>query len=162
MKAVKSQPTPEPARLAFLTFSLGDQLYALPIDDVVEVAAMVALVQVAGAPPEVMGMANRHGQVLPVLDLRRVFRQGEAGLSVTTLFIVAQHNEQQVGLVVDEVHQVEYFDMTQVAHTSAREQYTRGMIPYADRLVQIIALPALLAVFLPGETAAGADVEGHT
>ncbi|MBZ0287863.1 MAG: chemotaxis protein CheW, partial [Anaerolineae bacterium] len=44
----------------FLTFSLGTQRYALAIEEVVEVATMVELVQVAGMPPEVIGVANRH------------------------------------------------------------------------------------------------------
>ena len=47
-----------------LTFRLATQQYGLPIDQVLEVAAMVALTTVPDAPPEMMGLANRHGEVL--------------------------------------------------------------------------------------------------
>ncbi len=146
---MSTRPTSEAVWLSFLTFSLGTQLYALPIDDVVEVAAMVELVQVIDALPEVLGLANRHGEVLPVLDLRPIFRQGKARVNASTLFVVAAHGDQKVGLVVDEVHQVTYFNMQQLVRASTREKYVRGIIPQGDQLIQVIALPPLLAYFLP-------------
>lgn len=159
MTAPRSNPAHESVRLAFLTFSLGTQRYALPIEDVVEVAAMVELVQVAGATPELLGLANRHGQVLPVLDLRPIMRQGRSQISASTLFVVAAHGDQYVGLVVDEVQQVVYFNMTQLVHASTREKYIRGIIPYEDQLIQVIALPPLLTLFLPGDLPGTGDFE---
>ncbi|MBC7811375.1 MAG: chemotaxis protein CheW [Burkholderiales bacterium] len=157
-----------------LTFRLAQQCYALLIEDVVEVAAMVKLVTIVDAPTEVLGVANRHGAIVPVIDLRRVMRslrekQPAANVVDATmptvkdttpeLFIVVNHSSgrrigrQLAGLVVDEVMQVEYIDFTgqQVAPGSGR--FVQGIITHhagdSDELVQVLALPPLLAAFLP-------------
>jgi purine-binding chemotaxis protein CheW len=142
-------PQREADVLPFLTFSLGKQLYALPIDQVVEVVAMVELVTVPDTPPAFLGAANRRGSVLPVLDLRPVFQQEATPITPATLFIVAADGKREAGLVVDEVLQVVYFSSDQVSGASVREQFVLGIIPHQDQLVQFIALPALLTRLLP-------------
>lgn len=137
--------------LALLTFSLGDQRYGLPIDEVVEVASMVELVTVKDARAELVGMVNRHGTVLPLLDLRLIFGHSPRPVDTATLFIVATHRPQQVGLVVDEVHQVEYVPFSQVRETSTAGKLIRGIISYREQLVQIISPAALLATYLSGD-----------
>lgn len=138
-------------RLSLLTFSLGTQLYALPIDDVLEVAAMVELSPLPGARREVLGLANRHGSVLMMLDLRPILKHRKSAVNASTLFIVAAQGPRMVGLVVDEVHQVEHIRLENLVRASSRENYIRGVIPYQDRLIQVISLPALLQYFVPEE-----------
>ena len=135
-RPMSSEPQP------FLTFSLGEQKYALPIDVVVEVAAMVELAEVADSPPEMSGIANRHGAVLPVFDLRLVFGHEAAPVNLSTLFIVAAHDGQTVGLVVDEVHQVEYIQPSRQSSTTGK--YIHDIVSHKGQLVQLISLPALL------------------
>jgi purine-binding chemotaxis protein CheW len=129
----------------FLTFSLGEQKYALPIDVVVEVAAMVELSEVAESPPEMSGIANRHGLVLPVFDLRLVFGHVAARVNLSTLFIVAAHDGQTVGLVVDDVHQVEYLQPSHQIPTTGK--HIHDIVSHKGQLVQMICLPALLETF---------------
>ncbi|HEX2907310.1 MAG TPA: chemotaxis protein CheW [Phototrophicaceae bacterium] len=138
----------ETAWSAVLTFTLGAQIYGLSIEAVVEVAAMVELVQMPDAPPALLGMMNRRGVILPMLDLRQVFNQAVvAPISTTTLFIVAAHDQHMAGLVVDEIRQVEYVNLSQQTVTSGK--YIHGIINHKGHLIQIIALPAILAAFLP-------------
>lgn len=138
-----------PERKAFLTFSLGTQRYALSIDEVVEVAAMVEVTKVTGMPPQVLGVINRHGDVVPLLDLRPMFRQSAARINTSTLFIVGVHDERYAALVVDEVHQVEYLSLEQATPAKMKlktdETYIQAIIPHGGQLVQIISLPLLLA-----------------
>lgn len=137
---------------AILTFSLGAQVYALPIDDVVEVAAMVERTIVPDARPELLGVVNRRGQILPLLDLRLVFHQPAAPVTSATLFIVASHADKLVGLVVDEVQQVEYIPAVEKTRTSAK--IIHGIISHKEQLIQIIALPVIMATYLSDEVAA--------
>ena len=166
-----------------LTFRLGGQCYALLIEDVVEVAAMVRLVTVVDAPLEVLGVANRHGAIVPVIDLRRVMRSlREKGPlptildarmlvkdSAPELFIVVQSSgrRRMAGLVVDEVMQVEYVDLAGQQVAPGNGRFVQGIITHnvgvgvgdGDELVQILALSPLLAAFLPdGE---GMTLEGE-
>lgn len=142
---------------AILTFSLGTQVYALPIEDVVEVAAMVERVLVPDARPELLGVVNRRGQILPLLDLRLVFHQPAATVNSATLFIVANQAGKLVGLVVDEVRQVEYIPAAEKTRTSAK--IIRGIISHKEQLIQIISLPVITATYLSDEIAAEGNGE---
>jgi chemotaxis signal transduction protein len=84
-------------RLPFLLFQMGPQYYALAIDGVVEVAAMVELVQTPGINAEFIGIANRHGAVLPMLDLPVIFRLPPTKIDMSTLFIVVQAADRRAG-----------------------------------------------------------------
>lgn len=147
MKAVMNPV--ETQQTACLIFLLHQQYYALTIQQVVEVAAMVELVATPGTDEIFLGAANRHGEVLPMLDLRPIFRQPAAPIDMATLFIVAQVDGQQVGLVVDEVQRIEYFESGQIRPASSREVLVQGMVPYGENLIQIIALASLLELYLP-------------
>lgn len=140
----------QPTAVPVLTFRLDQQEYALPVDEVVEVAALVELTQVNGAVPELLGVANRHGAVLPVLDLRRVLGTPDTGLDTTTLFIVGQYEDQMLGLVVDEVQQVEFIPPDASHKSSTSGQHIRGIISYRQRMLQIIELASLADEYLPG------------
>ena len=142
-------PEADSQLIPYLIFRLGSQQYALVVDQVIEVAAMVELVTMPHTPPAVLGIANRHGQVLPILDLRHVFDQPVAKIDIATLFIVAQYDDRQIGLVVDEVQQIEYFDASLVARSASAQTHIQGIATHEGNLVQLIALPSLIAAFLP-------------
>jgi purine-binding chemotaxis protein CheW len=138
-------------RVPFLTFSLGNQLYALAIADVVEVAAMVELTHTPDAPPEYLGVVNRHGAILPLLDLRLIFKQPAPPLTPSSLFIVVTDGRRMLGLVVDEVRQVEYMDAAGL--TPASSKTIHGIISYKEQLIQVIALPTLFAAYVDSAAA---------
>lgn len=78
----------------------GEQ-YALPVETVLEVAERGEITPVPGAPPDVIGVRNIHGQVIPVIDMA-----GRLGLDRDTeapLIVVAQDGGRQAALAVDEV-----------------------------------------------------------
>ncbi len=90
-------------RSLYLLFRLGDPLYGLAIEHVVEVLRMAALLSLPHAPAWLLGCLNLRGQVMPVLDLAR--RLGLAGVSIhlDTPVIVADVAGRSVGLVVTSV-----------------------------------------------------------
>jgi purine-binding chemotaxis protein CheW len=133
--------------IPLLTFRLGQQDYALPVDDVVEVAAMVEMTHIAGTMPGLPGIVNRHGKPLHLIDLRSVFEQPTPAVTVATLFIVAQHDDYIAGLIVDEVLLVEYLPVTGRATGAIR--YIREIISQNARLIQVVSLAALLKAYLP-------------
>jgi purine-binding chemotaxis protein CheW len=150
-----SRRTPvDTLRLPILTFALGEQVFGLLIEDVVEVSAMVETLALPDAPPEVIGLVNRRGTVLPLIDLRRIFDQPAPPPTSASIFIVAAGGRQQVGLLVDEVFQVEYVDPLQFGDAPAAARFIHGIISHRSRLIPILALPPLLSVYA-GSTAPG-------
>lgn len=137
--------------LPILTFTIGEQYYGLPIERVVEVATMVALIKTPSPNPAIIGIANRHGAMLPMLDLRQIFIGESSTVSDATLFIVGQFEDQQVGLVVDSIEQVEYVLKTQMRLSAAAGKYIHGIISYNNMLIQLITLEPLIEDYLPAE-----------
>lgn len=138
----------------YLTFELGGEQYALAISDVIEVAAMVEPTRLASAPAGIIGMINRHGEPILLLDLRFVTRdkaQPDTGqdqpqpYTSSSLFIVIQPEQPEpqtgsrYGVLVDKVHQVEYFtENARTALPGPGNRLIQAIVMSQDRLIQII------------------------
>jgi twitching motility protein PilI len=80
--------------------------YALPVEDVLEVADLGEIAPVPGAHPAVLGVRNLRGQVMPVLDLASVF--GLPQSAAPERIVIAEHEGITAGLAVDSVVGVEH------------------------------------------------------
>ena len=143
--------------LPYLTFSIGEQYYALSIDNLVEVAAMVELTRTPDVNAKFIGVANRHGTVLPMLDLRAVFQQDAPAMDVSTLFIVGRAGERMVGLVVDTIDQMEYIAARELSASKSKDAFIEQIITRDSRLIQVVALPAVMAACLPQDMKVESD-----
>jgi purine-binding chemotaxis protein CheW len=83
---------------------VGSERYAIPIENVLEVAALGTLSAVPGAGAAVLGVRNLDGKVLPVFDLARVL--AIAGDAAAPRVVVTEHEGRLAGLAVDEVTDV--------------------------------------------------------
>lgn len=126
------------------------QQYALPVEQVLEVAAMVIVTTLSDTPPEMLGLANRHGEVLHILDLRKVFKLPAAPINASTLFIVAEVGHKRVGLVVDEVYQVKYILDEAYRPTQGAGHTITHIVGDGESLFQLIDVAPILATYLPG------------
>jgi purine-binding chemotaxis protein CheW len=88
----------------FVRVRVGTETYALPVENVREVAELDGLTAVPGAAAGVLGVRNFHGQVLPVFDLARVLGGSRDGRPPR--LVVADHLGRLAGLAVDEVTDV--------------------------------------------------------
>ena len=148
-----------PDQIPILTFLMDGKPYALLIDYVVEVAAMVQYSDIADSAPALLGMINRHGQVMPLVDLRLVFGLSTAIIDTNVLFIVAQHEDTLVGLVVDAVNQVEYIHPSDLRMAPGGGRWVEQVVSYQDSLLQIVNLPAVITHLLPEPLTAQQEIE---
>jgi purine-binding chemotaxis protein CheW len=146
-------------QIPVLTFLIGDKQYALFIDYVVEVAAMVQYSHVADSTPYLLGMVNRHGQVMPLIDLRTVFELDTPIIDTNILFIVARQDDILVGLVVDAVNQVEYIYESDLRVAPGGGRWIEQVASYHDDLLQIVNLPAVVTHLLPETLTAQQEIE---
>jgi purine-binding chemotaxis protein CheW len=79
---------------------VGQEQYALPVDRVLEVAELGDLTPVPGSPPEVVGIRNLRGQVIPVLALAMLLGLPTAD---PDRIVVAELGDLRAGLAVDAV-----------------------------------------------------------
>ncbi|MCZ7583660.1 MAG: chemotaxis protein CheW [Deltaproteobacteria bacterium] len=92
--------------LQVLGFRLGDQFYGFDVSNVYEVSRMVAVTELPDSPPEVLGVVNYRGNIIPVVDLRLRFGLAPRESGLNTPIIIAWSGEYACGLVVDEVSEV--------------------------------------------------------
>lgn len=80
-------------------FCIGDLKLLVHLDATSEVLEMPALYRLPGAPAGMKGLANRHGRVVPVMDLAVLFGMPERG--VRSWLLVCGRGDDAVGLVID-------------------------------------------------------------
>ncbi|MBN2646554.1 MAG: purine-binding chemotaxis protein CheW [Thiotrichales bacterium] len=98
----------------FLTFRLGSEYYAVDILRVQEIRGWQAPSPLPNVPFFVKGAIDLRGLVVPIVDLRERFALNADYRSTTVVIVVhvlTPEGERVIGLVVDEVSDVQCFDL---------------------------------------------------
>ena len=74
----------------YMTFKLGDELFAIDVAQVREVLEVSLITKVPTAPPHLRGVVNVRGQATPVVDLRLRFGLPSSAATVNTRIIVLE------------------------------------------------------------------------
>jgi purine-binding chemotaxis protein CheW len=94
----------------YITFRLGDELFAINVSQVREVLEVTQITRVPTAPDFVRGVVNVRGASIPVVDLRLRFGLAKKPDTVNTRIIVMEldiDGEATVlGGIADSVHEV--------------------------------------------------------
>lgn len=124
----------------FVHVRVAGEMYALSVDDVREVVELDAIEHVPGAPRAVLGICNRRGAVLPVVDLGAALGGAAAGRARA---VVVEHEGGLAGLAVDSVLDVREIS----AHDPAPPDSAalRGTVLVDGDLVGILDVERLLA-----------------
>ena len=105
----KAQEESGPARSLLVIF-LGAEGFAVDLAHVRKVLRPSRIARVSGAAPEVLGLMNCLGEVLCVLDLRRILSPGKETTPHAAMegkfIVVIQHGGKEAGFLVDAVRDV--------------------------------------------------------
>lgn len=94
----------------YLTFTLRDRPYGIPIGKVKEINQLPDITPIPEAPPYVKGVLNLRGKIIPVTDLGDRFGFEEQAHSKETCIIVIETNQGLTGMIVDSVKEVLNFN----------------------------------------------------
>lgn len=119
---------------ALLVFRLEGQRCGLPVEAVERVLPMAAVTPLPQGPAVALGLLNLHGELLPVLDLRRRFGLPPADYGPGARLLVSWAGARRVLLPVDEVEEVVEIRREAVIPPEA-------ILPGAGRLAGVVALP---------------------
>jgi len=124
----------------------GGEHYALPVDRVTEVGELGELTPVPGSAPEVLGIRNLRGQVLPVVDLATLLglEKGDGNERI----VVAESADRRAGLAVESVEGVD--DLPDPSQ-EADSEYLAGVVLVDGAPVGIVELDTLLDALAPPE-----------
>jgi purine-binding chemotaxis protein CheW len=111
-------------------------MYAMPVEHVIEVADLGPLRAVPGARPELLGVRNIRGHVLPVVDLALLL--GVTRTMPPRRLLVAEAAGQRACFAIDEVTEVG--EMAEPAEEAESDLLTGATLAGGD-LVGIIDVP---------------------
>ena len=133
--------------LQYLTFGLGEEVFALETGSVREVIELVPVTRIPKTPPFMRGVINLRGHAVPVVDLRIKFDMPKVADTVNTCIIIVDVEVEgescSMGAIVDSVREV--FEMTSDQinppprmGTSIRADFIRGMGKQNEEFIMIL------------------------
>jgi purine-binding chemotaxis protein CheW len=147
----------------YMTFKLGDELFAIDVAQVREVLEKSRITKVPTAPEYLRGMVNVRGKAIPVVDLRLRFGLPQAVDTVHTRIIVMElelDGEPVVlGGIADSVHEVIELDPASINPPPRiamrwRSAFIKGMGRRGDDFIIILDVNAVFSSeeLMAGET----------
>ncbi|MCB1955498.1 MAG: chemotaxis protein CheW [Rhodocyclaceae bacterium] len=133
----------------FLTFTLGEEEYAIDILRVQEIRGYDAVTRIANTPHFIKGVINLRGTIVPIVDLRLKFNLSDVTYSEFTVVIILSVAERVIGIVVDSVSDVITLSAEQVKpapqfSSSVEGDHLKGIGTVDDRMLIIIDIERLL------------------
>jgi purine-binding chemotaxis protein CheW len=131
------------AAVEILAFRLGDETYAVDLQQLAAVQPVRGLTPVPCAPPYVAGLLNVRGEVVTVLDLARALElPARAALPEDARVLLVELAQGRVGLLVDAILGVERLDPEKLDRPFSGREFARGI---AEARTVFLDLGVLLA-----------------
>ncbi len=133
--------------LQYLTFSLGDEVFALDLRSVREIIQHGAMTVVPLMPEFVRGVINLRGAVVPVIDLQSRFGRPKTQPGKKTCVIIfdvgPEGDRVELGLLVDAVSEVLDIAPSQIEPpptfgTSIAREYIHGLGKVGSEFIVIL------------------------
>lgn len=129
-----------------LSFSLAREQFALPSRYVFAVFPLAELVPLPGATPPVVGLTRWRGDVLTILDLRRLIANVTGALDDLSRVIVIGDAYPHFGILADVVRDMIMIDLAALHRVpDERRGETRMLLGITNDATHVIDAPALMA-----------------
>lgn len=139
----------------FLTFSISETPYALPIDYIREIIEFTSYTVLPSMPAFLRGLINLRGTVIPVIDLQARFGKSVTEIKRRTCIIIIELNKGNdlylFGLIVDSVSEVMNISATRIGPapsfgTNIRPDFIEGIINLDTQFILALNLQQVLSI----------------
>jgi purine-binding chemotaxis protein CheW len=139
---------------SYLTFKLGDELFAASVSKVIEILEIPKITKVPRSPEFMRGVVNLRGNVLSVIDSRIKFGLPSVEDTVSTCIIVMniqiENQEITLGIIADAVKEVVEIDKTSIQAvpeigSKYRSEFIEGMVKSDDQFIMILNIDLLFS-----------------
>jgi purine-binding chemotaxis protein CheW len=136
-----------------VVFKLGEEEYGIEINNVQEINRMCDITHFPGAPAFIAGMVNLRGDIIPLLNLRRLFAVPDTGSYNESQFIVVEFGRKKIGILIDSASEVLRFSKDYIEKApelfkaDSHDSYIDKIAKLNDgkRIVLILNLSTLLS-----------------
>lgn len=134
-----------------LTFKLGSETYGIQINKVREILTYPIVTPIPDASRWIKGVINLRGEVAPIIDLRVRFNINNEPVYNERTIVIAVKTEdtRMIGLVVDEVSDMENVDIDKLypapdMGTSIAPKYLKGLFKKEEKMIVILDIDKIL------------------
>ena len=90
----------------YITVTIADQLFGLPINEVQDVFMPDAVTTVPLAPNDVAGVLNLRGRIVTAIDMRKRLGLSPRDAGTPQMAVGIEHKGESYGLIIDQVREV--------------------------------------------------------
>ncbi|MCU1719425.1 chemotaxis protein CheW [Pseudomonas sp. 5P_3.1_Bac2] len=139
----------------YLTLSLGEELFALPIEQVREIIEFSALTHIPLMPEFLRGVLNLRGAVVPVIDLAVRFEREPMRIGKRTCIVIVElaqgDSVQSLGIMVDTVNAVLDVPLNQVQARPTfgarlRADFIAGILEHQEQFMVVLDINQVLSL----------------
>lgn len=139
----------------FLTFTLGDETFAVAIGKVREIVEFHSLTEIPLMPSFLRGVTNLRGAVIPVIDLLSRFGKGTTVTGHRTCIVIVEveHDDafHPLGILVNAVNEVLPVEDSRIEArptfgTRIRHDFVEALLNLGDRFVIALDVQQTLSV----------------
>lgn len=134
----------------YLTFITDEQLFGIPIAEVVQIIGMQKITEIPEFPEYAKGIINLRGDIVPIIDVRLRLCKPAMDYNDRTCIIVTDIHSKYFGFVVDRVDEVteipdEYITAPPHMGNESTARYLTGVAKIKDKIVLIMDIRKLMA-----------------
>ncbi len=139
--------------LPVIVLGIGKERYGIDLPDVAEVLPSVRATPVPGAAAVFSGVSNVHGEIRPVMDLRRVLGIDTVRNGDLARVILLRKAGREMGLQIDSVEQIRWIGPGDVQSAGNGEAISSQHIKGSTKdLLMLLSTEALFAELHTGDT----------
>ena len=133
----------------FVIFRLGETNFAVPVEQVVRIAPRIKSTRVPRAPAFLEGVINLHGEIIPIVDLKKRLQLAATPYPEEARIIVVNVDGEKVGMTVDAVTEILWLPVSAIASPPAMIAdisgvFLTGVATQDDQLFVILDLSRVL------------------
>ena len=102
------------AIMEVVSFALGSENYCLESAFIREVYPMKDFTPLPGVPEYIFGIMNIRGQIMPVIDLKKILQLPDQGLGELNKVIILSHDQIEFGILADTVHGTQSLEIDKI------------------------------------------------
>ena len=135
----------------FVTFSIGQQLFGVPILKVQDILRPDSIASIPLAPPEIRGSINLRGRIVTVIDVRVRLGMEPREESTESMGVTIEHNHDLYTLLVDQIGDAislsnDTFEKNPSTLNSDWRDFAVGVFRLEDRLMVVLDVETLLDI----------------
>ena len=131
----------------FTIFKIGDEIFGIGIERVVEILKVQKIFTIPGLPEFLSGVMSVRGNIVPVIDLRRRFGIKPSGNKER--IIIVRYGQEKISFLVDDIKEIlslspEEIRTPPTIFKGFKTEYLTGLGKHGERIIILLNIDNLL------------------